>query len=254
MFDINVIPDRRIEATHLPLAAATGTELLGAVKAARSAGPRVALYGDSTVRPADLESIASAFADRARASSEGLSWTIDTPEPIELAVPASLHDFYLEGAQWPYWRPGFVLVPAGRHVVSTYRPWLRLFDLSGFRPQMLLMNGTLENADAPRGRLRFEYDSDSRALALLDRKPNAAVLDGQITLDVGSQDRSAALLLPKGHHTVEVSGSNRGLVILDLVSVISSSLIVAFGTAASLTLLLVYGGIRIRRLIHIRGH
>src|SRR5207245_3972976 len=29
MLDINVIPDRRIEETHLPLPAATGTELLG---------------------------------------------------------------------------------------------------------------------------------------------------------------------------------------------------------------------------------
>jgi hypothetical protein len=255
MFDINVVPDRRVETTHLPLAAAVGTELLGAVRAARAAGGRVALYGDATVRARDLELISFALADRGRVTAHGLAWTVESPDALEIAVPSQLHDFYVDGATWPYWRPGSVLLPPGTHVVSTYRPWLRLFDLSALSPQLLRVNGTLVAAEASHGHLQFEYVSDGRALALLGRQPKEILVDDAATPEVTqTQDRGVVVLLPKGRHRVEVSGSSPGGLLLDVVSVISSSLIVAFGTAAVLTLVLVYGGIRLRRLGRLRGN
>ena len=255
MFDINVVPDRKVETTHLPLDAATGTELLGAVRAARAAGTRVALYGDATVRSRDLELIAFAMADRTHVAAEGLAWTVETPDAVEIAVPARLHDFYVDGATWPYWRPGAVLLPPGHHVVSSYRPWLRLFDLSGLSPQLLSINGSVKAAEAAHGHLQFEYLSDGRALALLGRQPREILIDDtagpEVTL---TPDRGAVVLLPRGRHRVEISGSSSGGLLLDVVSVISSSLIVAFGTAAVLMLVLVYGGIRLRRLGRMRGN
>ena len=255
MFDINVVPDRRVEATHLPLAAAAGGELLGAVKAARAAGPRVALYGDATVRGRDLELMACALADRTRVSVQGLAWTVEGPDSVEIPVPGRLHDFYVDGETWPFWRSGSVLLPPGSHVLSTYRPWLRLFDLSALSPQLLLVNATVDAAEATHGNVRFEYVSDGRALALLGRQPKQVLIDDVADSDVTElQDRGVVVLMPKGRHRVEISGSSPGGLVLDLVSVISSSLIVAFGTAAVLMLILVYGGIRLRRLGHMRGH
>ncbi len=97
--------------------------------------------------------------------------------------------------------------------------------------------------------------SDGRALALLGRQPKEILVDDAASPDVTeTQDRGVVVLLPKGRHRVEVSGSSPGGVLLDLVSVISSSLIVAFGTAAVLMLVLVYGGIRLRRLGRLRGN
>jgi hypothetical protein len=250
MFDINVVPDRNVEPTHLPLARTMGTELAAAVRSARAGSNRVALYGDSTVRPRDLELLAAAFADEVKMETDGLTWTIDTTEAVEIAVPRNVHDFYLEGAGWPYWRPGFALVPPGHHVLSAYRPWFRLVDLSALRPQVLQMNGALESAEATRGRLRFEYVSDGRALALLARRPQQAAIDETGEAEISSEnDGPVAILLPKGRHTVEVSGSTRTALVIDLMSIISSSLIVAFGTVACVMLSALYVIIRLRRLI-----
>jgi hypothetical protein len=52
---------------------------------------------------------------------------------------------------------------------------------------------------------------------------------------------------------VDVSGSSRGALLLDFTSILSSSLIVAFGTAACLMLAALYVMIRVRRFIQARG-
>src|SRR5258708_15541993 len=101
MFDINVVPDRAVEGTHLPLSLAAGTELIAAVRAARGGSDRVALYGDSTIRPRDLELVAAGFADRARIASHGLKLTIDSPQPVEVVVPSVLHQFDRDASPSP---------------------------------------------------------------------------------------------------------------------------------------------------------
>jgi hypothetical protein len=254
MFDVNVVPDRPVEATHLPASLAAGTELAAAIRAARAGADRVGLYGDSTVRARDLELVASAFAADARITAGRLAWTIDTKNAVELVVPASVHDFYLEGVDWPYWRPGLVLIPPGHHVLTAYRPWLRLLDLSALRPQVLQLNGSLTQASATSGRLTFEYESDGHALALVDRRPQQVSVDGHAMSDVvQGSGRTAVLLLPRGQHQVEVAGSSRRALFFDLMSIISSSLIVAFGTAACVLLAALYVTIRVRRSIRPRG-
>ncbi len=254
MFDINVVPDRLVENTHLPLAKAAGTEVVAAVKAARRVNDRVAIYGDATMRARDLELIAAASADRARVDPRGQAWTVDTPDAVEVAVSPSLHDFYLEGHEWPFWRPGFVVVPPGHHVLSSYRPWFRLLDLSALRPQVLQMSGNLLAASATSGRLQFEYSADGPTVAVLDRRPLNAFIDDNLEAEiVTTAEKRAVLTLPRGHHRVDVSGSSRGALLLDLTSLLSSSLIVAFGTTACLMLAGLYVMIRVRRLFGARG-
>lgn len=250
MFDINVIPDRRIEATSLPLGLAVGTELASSVRAAWSASPRVALYGDATIRARDLELLAYAAAGAADVSADGFSWTVDTPEPIELAVPPELHDFYVDGDDWPCWRKGFVLLPPGRHTVTAYRPWFRLVDLSGLRPQLLQVSAPLVEAGVARGRLRFEYEDRSPVVARLGPRRVSVTVDGVPFSGVETlRDGGTMLILPPGRHRVEASDSGRGAILLDLVSIVSSSLIVAFGTLASLMLVGVFAWIRLRRML-----
>jgi hypothetical protein len=193
--------------------------------------------------------IAAAFADKAHVEPLRQSWTVDTPEAIELAVPASLHDFYLEGREWPFWRAGFVQIPPGRHVVTSYRPWFRLLDLSALRPQVLQLSADLSAASATSGRLQFEYESDGPAIAVLDRRPEEASIDNSAEAQITTAlDRRAVIMLPRGRHRVDVSGSSRSALLLDLTSLLSSSLIVAFGTMACALLACVYLLIRVRRL------
>ena len=134
MIDINVIPNRAVEGTHLPCAPAVGSELAATVRAARTASDRVALYGDATIRTADLDLLAYAATDRAVVRYRDRTWTIQTPYPVELAVPSGFSSFYRNDQTWPYRRAGFVLLPPGHHTISTERNWFHWLDTSELAP------------------------------------------------------------------------------------------------------------------------
>ena len=53
-------------------------------------------------------------------------------------------------------------------------------------------------------------------------------------------DGTDVLALPKGRHLVEVAGSGRAALVLDLMSIVSSSLIVAFGAVACMLMIALY--------------
>ena len=250
MFDINVIPDRRTDGTHLPVGLAVGAELLGTVRSARTVSPRVAIYGDATIRPRDLEMIAYAAAGGATVTTHGFSWSVQTAVPIELAVPPELHDFYVGGADWPCWRPGFVLLPPGRHELAAYRAWFRLFDLSGLRPQLLQLSAPLQSCGVARGRAVFQYDDQSPAVARLGpRSVQVSVDGGAAVVPARLPDGGTTLRLPAGKHRVDVTDSGSAVMLLDLISIASSSLIVAFGTLASALLVALFLWIRVRRAL-----
>ena len=251
MFDVNVVPDRKVDNTHLPTSLAIGVELAATVRAARSASERVALYGDATVRPRDLELLTYAAADEATVTRRDFTWVVDSPEAVELAVPAELHDFSVDGKDWPLWRPGFVMLPPGRHTLSAYRPLLRLLDLSPLRPQVLQTTATaILSGEVKRGELTFEYEDGGPSIARLNREPEVATVDGEparlIKTHPGGE---TTVVLPPGRHKVVIGGAGHGAFLLDIVSVVSSSLIVAFGTAATGLMLVLYIYIRLRRLV-----
>ena len=69
----------------------------------------------------------------------------------------------------------------------------------------------------------------------------------------GAREFGAVLILPAGHHRVEVAGSGGVSFVLDMASLIFSSLTVAFGSFAILALMTLYTGIRVRRFFLRRG-
>jgi hypothetical protein len=255
MIDVNVIGDRDIANTHLPCAAAVGTELAATVRAARSASDRFGLYGDATVRSFDLEMLSYAAADRANVRNEGTSWAVDSPDPIELRTAPGIHSFYLDGRDWPYWRPGSVLLPPGRYTVTTARWWSRWFDISELEPELVDIGAPLLSASTQAGGLQFEYDSLAPAYACLRRTPSGgATVDGKpVEVLAGAGEIGAVLVLPAGRHRVHVARSTGLELVLDSFSLLSSSLIVAFGSGSVLVLGMLYIGIRVRRLFNGRG-
>jgi hypothetical protein len=116
------------------------------------------------------------------------------------------------------------------------------------------VNGAFGFGSVAGAQVRFEYTSASRALTIVADRPQRAVVDDATPAEiVGTPTRAAVLLLPAGRHTVALEGSNRAAWLLDVASIVSSSLIVAFGSAASLLLVVLYAGMRVRRLIRKRG-
>jgi hypothetical protein len=247
MIDVNVIPNRVVEGTHLPSSQAVGAELAATVRAARSAADRVALYGDPTVRTADLDLLSYAAADGVVVASRDQKWSVETPYPIEMVVSSGIKKIYRNNQSWPYRRPGFVLLPPGRHTVTASRNWLHWLDTSELAPQLLQVSAPLLAAQTHRGGLTLEYDSRGPVYVSLNRKPAGVSVDGPDALVLpGAREIGAVLALPAGHHRVTIAGSKGPGLFLDFVSLISSSLIVAFGTLAITLLAALYLGIRIR--------
>jgi uncharacterized protein YdaL len=248
MIDINVIPNRLVEGTHLPASPAVGVELAATVHAARSASDRVALYGDATVRTTDLDLVSYAAADGAQITSGNLKWSVETPYAIELAVSSGIHNFYRDNQIWPYWRPGFVLIPPGKHDITASRSWFHWFDSSELTPQVLQVSAPLLSAGVVSGGLTLEYDSPGPVYVCLSKRPAGVYVDGpDAKVLPGAREIAAVLVLPAGNHQVTITGSKGVGLFLDLASLISSSLIVAFGTSAIVLLAALYISIRIRR-------
>ncbi|HVN95070.1 MAG TPA: DUF2334 domain-containing protein [Syntrophorhabdaceae bacterium] len=248
MIDINVIPNRAVEETHLPVSQATGVELAATVRAARSASDRVALYGDATVRTADLDLISYAATEDARIATGKLTWSVETPYSIEMAVSSGIRTFYRDNQIWSFWRPGFVLMPPGKHEISADRNWFHWFDSSELTPQVLQVSTPLLSVDTGHGGLTLEYDSPGPVYTCLSRKPAGVAIDGaDATILPGAREIAAVLVLPAGHHKATIAASKGVGLFVDFVSLISSSLIVAFGTSAIVMLGALYTGIRIRR-------
>jgi hypothetical protein len=249
MLDINVVPSRDVEATHLPSALATGTELAATVSAARAAAGRVALYGDATIRSADLERLSYAAAAATKVTRREKSWEVDSPGAVELRVPFEIRTFSLDDNDWPFWRPGYVLLPPGRHVLSATRSGSRWLDTAALRPQLLQVSDPLLEMSTTNGGLLIEYDSPGPVYAAFARPPARVVVEGaEALVQPGAREFGGVVTLPPGHHRAAISGSRGAALFLEFASLLSSSLIVAFGTTAIAMLAVLYASIRLRRL------
>ena len=248
MIDINVVPNRLVEDTHLPASPAIGVELAATVHAARAASDRVALYGDATVRTTDLDLVSYAAADGAQITSGNLKWSVETPYAIEMVVSSGIRTFYRDNQIWSFWRPGYVLIPPGKHDITASRSWFHWFDSSELTPQVLQVSAPLLSAGVVSGGLTLGYDSPGPVYVCLSKRPAGVYVDGpNATILPGAREIAAVLVLPAGNHEVTIAGSKGVGLFLDFVSLISSSLIVAFGTSAIVILAVLYASIRIRR-------
>lgn len=174
--DINVV--ERYQDVY-PTKHITGGELFETLRAAARAFPRVAVYFENSITPADWPLVASsATPARLEPAPEG-AVTVDSPQPVNVVWNGCA---MLDGKPWAAGTGKSVMVPAGRHTLSPCpggepEPTLRLADL----------NGDLVDLKPDGGALVLTYVSSTRAIALLDR-------DGV----------TARRLLPPGRHTVRL--------------------------------------------------
>jgi len=174
--DINVV--ERYQDVY-PTKHITGGELFETLRAAAKAFPKVAVYFENSILPADWPLVASSASLARVEELPGGSLAVDSPQPVRIAWSGCA---LLDGRLWPAGDGSSILAPAGRHTISpcggdAAEPTLRLRDF----------NGELLGLRAEDGALIVQYASASRAIALLTR-------DGV----------TAARLLPPGRHTVRL--------------------------------------------------
>lgn len=178
--DINVV--ERYQDVY-PTKHITGGELFETLRAAARAFPKVAVYFENSITPADWPLVAaSAAAARIERLEDG-SLLVDSPQDVSVAWEGCA---LLDGQVWPAGGAGAVAVPAGRHTVSPCRagmaePPLALADF----------NGRILDLRYDSSALLLSYESATRAIAILSRNHT-----------------TAARLLPRGRHTVRLELSN----------------------------------------------
>jgi hypothetical protein len=69
--------------------------------------------------------------------------------------------------------------------------------------RVLDLNAHLIGAGMDGGRIAVEYENDSRAVAILDRKPARMTVDGAPFAARCGGGGECAVLLPRGHHRIE---------------------------------------------------
>jgi hypothetical protein len=188
--DLNIV--ERYQNVY-PTKQQTGTELFQLVHHAAANFPRVALYFESSLSPADLELLPSAAVSVSRFERIGTQFLVDSELGVGLPWKGGV---MVDGRPWPVSDGDTVWLPAGPHRVETAP------DTAGCR--LVRLNGDLVTArNAGSDGVEFSYRSAGRALAILNRRPRRVVVDGkEATLRLAGP---MTVILPHGRHIVTIS-------------------------------------------------
>jgi hypothetical protein len=184
--DINIV-DRYQDV--YPTKALAGLELLETIHMASAAFPRVALYFESSISRADAPLLASASATVDRVIEGSGQLIVQSRRGV--GVPwkkAALVD----GKPWPVTDGSLIWLPSGAHSIEAgpQTSTMRILDF----------NADLRDAAIlPDGNIEIQYDSASRALAIVDPVPSFLEIDGK---PAPLQLFGKTLVLPRGRHTV----------------------------------------------------
>jgi hypothetical protein len=189
--DINIVER---EQPVYPTEQQAGAEVAELVHTASESFPRVIYYYEKSISSFDAPLLSPASALVTHAEIHGDDLTIESPYGVGLNWSGAVS---MDGEDWPVRDDQHIWVPAGRHVLhaSPNPSALRVLDF----------NGTLLSAAIRSDGIELNYESSSRALAQLDRRPIRLVVDGKpSTLDMCGD---FVVCLPRGKHTVLLSAN-----------------------------------------------
>jgi hypothetical protein len=188
--DINIVD--RYQNVY-PTKQQTGIELFQLVHHAGSSFQRVALYFENSLLRPDLKLLPSACATVTRIEKMGPKTIVDSASGVGLPWKGPA---MVDGQLWPAADDDAVWLPAGPHSVEpTGRP-------SGAR--LVRLNGDLRAARAVNATtIEFSYQTTARAIAILDRPPLRAQIDG--AEEPLQRAGPNTILLPRGQHVVTIT-------------------------------------------------
>ncbi len=196
--DINIV--ERYQDVY-PTKQQTGTELFQMVHLAAQAFPRVALYFENSILAPDLPLLSSAAASVDKLEQNGSRLLVASRDGVGVPWQGPA---LVNGRLWPVRSNDTLWLPAGAMVAEPAQkePGPRILDF----------NGNIRSASASASGLEFSYQSNARALALLNSRPVKIEIDGSPsqpkTLESGT---NFLLILPRGQHIVSLEMAVSGL-------------------------------------------
>jgi hypothetical protein len=157
----------------------------------------------------------------------------------------------LDNEPWQCGREGEVLIPIGEHVLRSAKLERGLADRFGLG--LWVKDVTAEVGSVSRTPLGIAigYISPRRAWAVLTREPKAVYVDGKEAGEtaVGRYGNEFLVQLPSGKHKVEINDETTASVVVDVASAVSAKSVVWVGGKFVLLLVILYVGVRARRLV-----
>jgi len=189
--DINIV--ERYQDVY-PTKQQTGTELFQLVHLASRAFSQVALYFENSILTPDLPLLASAAAVVDKAEQSGPRLIIDSPHGVGVPWQGPA---LVNGRLWPVRSDTTLWLPSGPNVIEPAP--------KDAGPRIVDFNGDLRSASASAAAVEFSYQSNARAIAVLNTKPARLEIDGErADLKLPQSGTNFILTLPRGQHLVQL--------------------------------------------------
>ena len=189
--DINVV--ERYQDVY-PTKLQTGTELFQLVHLASKAFPRVALYFENSIAAADLPLLSAAASSVDNVEQNGSKLAIASKHGVGVPWqgPATVN-----GRLWPVRDSATLWLPAGAQTIEP--------ALKDTKAHVLDFNGTLLSANSSASAIELAYQSNSKALAILDTRPMKLDIDGAgAKPELLESGRNWVMMLPRGQHLISI--------------------------------------------------
>jgi hypothetical protein len=187
--DINIV--ERYQDVY-PTKQQTGTELFQLVHLSSKAFQTVALYFENSIAVEDLALLPAAASTVVSASRESSGLTVESQRGAGVLWNG---DALVNGKLWPVTDGRAIWLPPGKHSIepSAEVSPIHIVDL----------NASLRGASASPSGIAFTYQSATRALAIVDRRPSIVEIDGAKASPLVEPSFANWLVhLPRGEHVV----------------------------------------------------
>lgn len=193
--DLNIVSRPTVA---YPTAQQTGVEVLQIFHYAAANFHRAVLYVENSVFAQDFPLITRAMANPQKTEVQDGRLTVSAAESLLVNI-GDTPMVAVDGHPSPFVYSGEVFIPPGHHEI---RPSGSPANLSKLRVNRL--NAKLDSGELTPEGLRFTYSSGTRAIAVLNAKPNSIAVDARpypaSMLEKGYGEY--ALMLPPGSHQV----------------------------------------------------
>lgn len=252
--DLNILAFRSAQQpTQFPTLVQTGTEAFELLAIASRAAPRVVTYAESSINPQDLPLLGHAAASVVDIVQRPGGLRLHAPVECTLHLDDDRRAVLIDGRIRHVHEDGRVLIPAGTHEVDLGADPTSTFASAPTPAGLLSLTGTLLSLEEEDRAVRFTYESVARCYATFNKHPIGLAIDGvDVPLVVLDGSGRYAIQLPPGRHVVHVTTRSTLAWGIDFTSLWSSSLIVLFGAAAFLLLMIFHLTVRVRRM-HFRS-
>ena len=212
----------------------TGTAMYGLIRGMIRQNQRCSIYSESSLYEIDKEMLPFVFAPGSNTVGDDARLHVIIPFSSEMGpINAENNLMMIDGKSWAGFADYHMILPAGEYDVSPVSDVgnMSLVLKSGAR--IVDCSADLLYTDITTGGLKFEYDTNRRAVAVINQLPISVNIDGvntSIAAEKGLQ--GWALSLPKGHHSVMIQTQTELAFVLKLLSlVLSNSIVLITGVA-----------------------